>query len=346
MSLQAPAASRATGPSDLHPPITAKPDLSPPPSGRMRAAALMQALGDEAGPVWSVLTADEAQLIAGEMRHLPPDNPGSAERTLAALLADGRGSLPAGTGAGTVAQSGAVSPGRQGTAASGPVWHRLGEVPARRLAQFLAGESAQAAAIILSRLPAAHAAATVRAMPEETALPILHRMVALSPPGPAVLAAIETGLRTFLAAGHGAEDGARMVAELFEAMGPAGAPDLLDAFAASGPERAEAVRRLMVPFEAIADFGPAGLQTLLSEVNHDTLALALKGADARTRTAVFANMTQRAGAVLREDMDALGAVPRRDVDAARAQVVALARELIRRGDIRPAQAREDEDLVE
>ncbi|MEO1786753.1 MAG: hypothetical protein AAFR41_07000, partial [Pseudomonadota bacterium] len=54
--------------------------------GRVRAASLMRSLGKDADAVWAALTPDEAQLIADEMQHLPPDNPGSADRTLAALI--------------------------------------------------------------------------------------------------------------------------------------------------------------------------------------------------------------------------------------------------------------------
>ncbi len=304
---------------------------APPLRGRLKAAALMHALGEDAAPVWAALTEAEAHLIAGDMQHLPPDNPGSAERTLAALLDDGLA---------------APLSGAQPALAPGSVWQQLEQVSPRRLAAFLAGESAQAAAIILSRIRPAIAGATVRALPEEMALAILHRMVALNPPAPAVLAAIEAGLERFLQSGAGSDTGTRRVAELIEALGDRHGPDLLEAFAATAHGQADAVRSLMVPFEAIADFTPAGLQTLLSELNHDTLALALKGASERVRQAVFANMTQRARTVLHEDMEALGPVPRSDVEAARLQLVALARELIGRGDIRPAHETADEELVE
>ncbi|MEM7767319.1 MAG: FliG C-terminal domain-containing protein [Pseudomonadota bacterium] len=308
----------------------ARRDHSPRSSGAARAAALMRALGDEAAPVWSVLTAQEAHLIAGEMQHLPPDNPGSAERTLAALLDED-------------------APGRPPVRAlvPGSVWHRLEEVSPRRLAVFLAAESAQAAAIILSRISPSQAGATVRALPEDQALAVLHRMVAMTPPNRTLLETLETALSALLDQQGlaGDESGAQKVAELLETLGSDDAPALLDALTATGPEQADQVRRLMVPFEALADFPPAGLQTLLADLNHDTLALALKGSPPALIQAVFRNMTQRAGSALREDMDALGAVPRRDVDAARAAIVAVARELIRRGDIRPAGDEQDQDLI-
>jgi flagellar motor switch protein FliG len=57
-------------------------------------------------------------------------------------------------------------------------------------------------------------------------------------------------------------------------------------------------------------------------------------------------MTRRAGELLREEIAAQGSVRRSDVDAARHELVSLARKLIEQGDIRVGNHIEDEDLVE
>mgnify|MGYP003637109229 FL=1 len=57
-------------------------------------------------------------------------------------------------------------------------------------------------------------------------------------------------------------------------------------------------------------------------------------------------MTRRAGELLREEIAAQGGIRRSDVDAARQELVSLARKLIEQGDIRVGNHVEDEDLVE
>ena len=79
--------------------------------------------------------------------------------------------------------------------------------------------------------------------------------------------------------------------------------------------------------------------------DRDLLALALKGASEAVETAFFSNLTQRAGDVLRDEIAALGPVKRADVEAARSDVIDLARSLIQRGDISVASDKLDE-LVE
>jgi flagellar motor switch protein FliG len=57
-------------------------------------------------------------------------------------------------------------------------------------------------------------------------------------------------------------------------------------------------------------------------------------------------MTRRAGELLREEISARGGTRRSEVDAARQELVSLARKLIEQGDIRVGNQIEDEDLVE
>ncbi|MEL6284823.1 MAG: FliG C-terminal domain-containing protein [Pseudomonadota bacterium] len=295
--------------------------------GRVRAASLMRSLGKDADAVWAALTPDEAQLIADEMQHLPPDNPGSADRTLAALI-EGRPDF---------------SPG----GSPNPVWAQLNHIPARDLADFLAAESPQIAALVLSRISPSAAGAAVRAMPETQALDILHRMVAPSCPIAGAIPAIEATLAAWLDRKDPArESGSQHVAAMFDSIGSVRSAALLEALDASDRSTGAHIRAMLVPFESLADFPPAAIQTLLAAINHDTLVLALKGASEPVISAVFANMTQRAGAVVKDEMTALGPIPRSDVERARSSLMAIARDLIGRGEIRLGQDMDDGDLVE
>ena len=62
----------------------------------------------------------------------------------------------------------------------------------------------------------------------------------------------------------------------------------------------------------------AGMQTLLRAVEKDKLPLALKGASEKLRDLFFSNLSERAGKMLREEIEALGPVKLRDVDEAQA----------------------------
>ena len=65
----------------------------------------------------------------------------------------------------------------------------------------------------------------------------------------------------------------------------------------------------MFTFEDLGKLDPGSIQTLLRHVEKDKLALALKGATDSLRDVFFSNMSERAGKILREDMEAHGSGP-------------------------------------
>ena len=83
---------------------------------------------------------------------------------------------------------------------------------------------------------------------------------------------------------------------------------------------------------------------LLRGVEKDKLPLALKGASEKLRELFFGNLSERAGKMLREEIEALGPVKVRDVDEAQSSIVAVAKELAAQGQIEINEAG-DEELV-
>ena len=72
------------------------------------------------------------------------------------------------------------------------------------------------------------------------------------------------------------------------------------------PRGAERIRALMFTFEDLGKLDPGSIQTLLRNVEKDKLGLALKGATDSLRDVFFSNMSERAGKILKEDMEAMG----------------------------------------
>ena len=87
------------------------------------------------------------------------------------------------------------------------------------------------------------------------------------------------------------------------------------------------------------------IQTLLRHVEKDKLALALKGATDSLRDVFFSNMSERAGKILREDMEAMGPVRLKDVDEAQMRMVNVAKDLANKGEIMIANKQGEDELV-
>jgi flagellar motor switch protein FliG len=110
-------------------------------------------------------------------------------------------------------------------------------------------------------------------------------------------------------------------------------------------ESAERIRALMFVFEDLAKLDPGGVQTLLRAVEKDQLGLALKGSSDALRELFFSNMSERASKIMRDDMDSMGPVRLKDVDAAQMAMVQVAKDLAARGEIMMAGQGGDDELV-
>jgi flagellar motor switch protein FliG len=73
--------------------------------------------------------------------------------------------------------------------------------------------------------------------------------------------------------------------------------------------------------------------------------MALKGASDQLKDLFFSNMSERAGKILREDMEAMGPVRLRDVDEAQSHLVNTAKDLASKGEIIIADAKGEDELV-
>jgi len=147
--------------------------------------------------------------------------------------------------------------------------------------------------------------------------------------------------------GHAGDlDGHSRVARIVDAFGHGQEEAVLARLEHAAPGAAGQVRARMFTFADLAGLAPAAIQTLLASIDRDRLAYALKGAPADIANVIFSNLTRHAGALIREEMDALGPVRRSDVDAARREILDTARRLIRRGDIDAGQVTQDDELVE
>jgi len=101
----------------------------------------------------------------------------------------------------------------------------------------------------------------------------------------------------------------------------------------------------MFVFEDIVLLDDRAIQKVLREVDTQDLAKALKGVDAEVQEKIFRNMSKRASALLREDMDFMGPIRLRDVEEAQQKIVNIIRKLEEAGDIVVARAGEEELVV-
>jgi flagellar motor switch protein FliG len=136
-----------------------------------------------------------------------------------------------------------------------------------------------------------------------------------------------------------------LVAEVFNNLDRNTENRFLAALEERNRESAEKIKALMFTFEDLVRLDPSAVQTLLKNSEKSKLAIALKGASEPLRDLFFSNMSERAGKMLREDMESMGPVRLRDVDEAQMQMVHTAKELAAKGEIVLSDNKSDDELV-
>ncbi|MAL77627.1 MAG: flagellar motor switch protein FliG [Sneathiella sp.] len=228
------------------------------------------------------------------------------------------------------------------------MWDKLANVNEQVLANYLKNEYPQTVAVVMSKISPGHAAKVLSTLPEDFALEVVNRMLQMESVQKEVLDKIEDTLRSEFMnnlAKTNKRDSHEMMAEIFNNFDRNTEGRFVSALEERNRDSAEKIKALMFTFEDLLKLDPAGVQTLLRNVDKERLGICLKGASESLRDLFFTNMSERAAKILREDMEAMGPVRLRDVDEAQMEIVNIAKDLADNGDIILADSGGDDELI-
>lgn len=226
--------------------------------------------------------------------------------------------------------------------------HVLGDQPALEIdslrwmdldtvVHLLRDEHPQILAITLAHMDEAQAAFVIGKLDPDLQEDVVRRIATMDKIPQAALQELQSILRNKISLSGAFKttciDGVSTAAGIMNAIGKESEHRLLDALARHDQALSTRVQDLMFIFGNLADLDNKGMQLLLREVPSDLLATALKGADEAVKDKFFANMSKRAGEMLREDMEARGAVKLSEVEQAQKEILMAARRLAEAGTI-------------
>ena len=201
----------------------------------------------------------------------------------------------------------------------------------QQLAKFIHAEHPQTIALVLSHLNPSQAAALLFSLPGELRADVALRMASLDQISPEVIAKIASiigqKLRALGEVSRESYGGVKAVAEMMNRMDSSTSKEVLDHIDESDPSLAETIRHLMFVFEDLLLISPEGVKEVLARVDRKLLTIALKGTSERLKDHFMECMSQRGAEMLREDMDALGPIKIKEVEAAQQQIIAIVRQL-------------------
>lgn len=214
---------------------------------------------------------------------------------------------------------------------------------------FIQDEHPQTIALILAYMPVHNAAVVLSKLPTDLRVEVAGRIASMDQTPPEVIRRVEQVLERKLSS--------VLNQEMTQAGGPKALVDLLnrvdrsterliiDSLSESSPELAEQVKNMMFVFEDIVQLDDRAIQGILKECDVKELATALKGVNQDVQNKIYKNMSERAVAMLKEDMEFMGPVRLRVVEEAQQKVVAIIRRLEEAGELQISRGGEEDVLV-
>jgi flagellar motor switch protein FliG len=318
-------------------------------TGRQKVAIVCMAIGTEAAAqLTSQLHPEEAEIVALEMAQLDRVPPATTDAVLTEWLETTLGVDSLSTGGVEFAKDvleKAFGPAKaqqilkriQGQLADSDRFGRLRRADPQQLGNTLRGEHPQTIALILAHLDPAHVAAIIREFDPALGGEVMFRIAKMEKVSPEMISLVERaiGNEADLAFSQGMSSvgGPAAVAAVLNLVSSSLEKEVLDLVSEKDPHLSDQIKNLMFVFEDLSTLDDKSLQRLLREVDVKQLALALKAASPDLKAKIMGTMSQRAVAGLKEEMEFLGPVKMRDVEAAQTDIVSKVRALEETGEI-------------
>ena len=218
------------------------------------------------------------------------------------------------------------------------------------LATVLRGEHPQTIALILAHLELRQAAAVIETMDIELGCSVLYRMARMEKVAPEMLMVVEQGLssKADLSLSHEMtlSGGPEAVANLLNYTATSLEKALLESISERSETLADEIKRYLFVFEDLLLIDSRGLQRVLRDVDGKELALALKAASEELKKHILDSMSERARAALLEELEYMGSVRVRDVEAAQVTIIQMVRTLEEAGDVHVAGRGTEDEIIE
>ena len=329
-------------------------------TNRQKAAIMLMVLGPEtAGNVVRYLEEDHIEALSLELARLDKVSPEQRETVIAEFYENAV--------AQEIIAEGGVSQARQvleaafGTDRAEDILGRvvaamqvtpfefLKKADPSQVLSFIQDEHPQTIALILAYMPVNNAAMILTKLPSDLRGDVAARIAMMEQTPPEMIRRVEQVLEKKVSSILNQEmsqaGGPKALVDLLNRVDRSTERVILENLGESAPELAEQVKNMMFVFEDIIQLDDRAIQAILREVDMKELATALKGVGVEVQEKIYKNMSERAVAMLKEDMEYMGPVRLRVVEESQVKVVNIIRKLEEAGEIVVGRTGEEEVLV-
>jgi flagellar motor switch protein FliG len=309
-------------------------------TGPVKAAILIRSLGKEASErMLNSLTEDERQVVYQQLdqmgmvtaeitEHVAKEFADiTAGRTLKGQLAlPGRSGHSPETGG----DNRSPSAGAEGLEA-------IASLSADEISDLIKDEHPQTIAIILLHLKTAVASDVIANLPDDIKTDVSVRVVTLERVNADIVDEVNEVFKEILknkkSSVANISGGVERLAEILNQTDEISSELILSEIEETDAEMAEKIKQKMFVFENLVLVDDRGFQKLLRKIETVELATALKAASDEVKEKVFRNMSERAGAMLQEEIEDLGPVRMTEVADAQQAITGIIQEMEAKGEI-------------
>jgi len=204
------------------------------------------------------------------------------------------------------------------------------------IVDLIQGEHPQIIATILVHLEPDQASSVLNLLTERLRNDVMLRIATLDGVQPVALHELNevfTKMLSGSASKKFTRGGIKTAAEILNFVGTTNEATVIENVRSVDPDLAQKIQDQMFVFENLLTIDDRSIQLILREIQSESLIVALKGASSEIREKIFKNMSQRAGEMLREDLESKGPVKLSEVEAEQKNILKVARRLSDEGQI-------------
>ena len=210
-------------------------------------------------------------------------------------------------------------------------------------------ESPQTIALLLSYIEPKQASEVITNLPPEIQVEVIRRIANMGSVQPEYIQEVERILEKRLSS-MGLSDklvvgGIEPVVGIINAIDRRTEKFILETLDESDSELAEDIRKCLFVFEDITKLSSQAIQRVLKDVETGDVTYALKGATEEVKNAILSNLSSRLQEMILDDMQVMGPVRAKDVEAAQQRIVNSVRQLEDAGEIIVARGEGDDIIV-
>lgn len=212
----------------------------------------------------------------------------------------------------------------------------LSKIKPQQLSDFITHEHPQTIALILAHMEPTEAADTLQFFPDDLRSEVAMRMAKLGDISPSVIKRVSAVLESKLEslASYKVEvGGTRAVADIFNRLGAKSSKSTLATIEQVDESLAAQIKEMMFTFDDMVTLDKNAITETLKAVDKTELMLALKSSPEELKEKFFSAMSERAKDAFEEEMQFLGAVKMKDVEAAQRKIVEVVDGLAEAGTI-------------